>query len=172
MSYSWNIAFSRSISHVIRVIGIKLVVVRNVSHYSCVIRVLLPPGRLGALVHVVSVRPGDIRSTLQVRVARILAWDRTWRDLDAGRWASSDAARRFETECSDVVPRCGNTLRYHFYRIQHLSNRDENKLHYIFKFFKCDDQFNGVFLKWSRTFTEISEFRKSYKSLKHELVSV
>ena len=31
---------------------------------------------------------------------------------------------------------------------------------------------NGVFPKWSRTFTEFSEFRESDKSLKHELGSI
>ena len=30
----------------------------------------------------------------------------------------------------------------------------------------------GVFPKWSRTFTEFSEFRETDKSLKHELGSV
>ena len=29
-------------------------------------------------------------------------------------------------------------------------------------------KFNGVFSKWSKTFTEFREFRESEKSLKHE----
>ena len=31
---------------------------------------------------------------------------------------------------------------------------------------------NGVFPKWSRTFTEFSEFRETDKSVKHELGSI
>ena len=31
---------------------------------------------------------------------------------------------------------------------------------------------NGVFLKWSRAFTEFNEFRESGKSLKHDLGSI
>ena len=34
------------------------------------------------------------------------------------------------------------------------------------------DRSNGIFSKWSKTFTEFREFRESEKSLRHELGSV